>query len=328
MLSYMKYIWRLINVGFGIEATRGTAVAVSNWLPKTDLSFDEKNEVIQDESSLGIITDSNDSFSVKRWAEGEIGGNIQANSIGYLFYSLLWAVTSVVDTTWAYKHTFNLANTNQSPSLTLWVNDPVLSNLQFSLTMIDSMTINAEEGQQATFTVTLKSKPSATTTHTVSYDIDHKLLARHSVFKIANNLAWLDAASVICLKSFEITFNKNLEDDYCMWSLTPIDFINKQFSIEGSFTANFTDNTFRTIQLDWTKKAVRFSLIDTANTIGLTSKPEVTIDLALASFTEFSRSQGNDEVVTQTLTFKGIYSQVDDETVIINVVNTTADYTA
>jgi hypothetical protein len=73
---------------------------------------------------------------------------------------------------------------------------------------------------------------------------------------------------------------------------------------------------------------VRFSLIDTANTIGLTSKPEVTIDLPLASFTEFSRSQGNDEVVTQTLTFKGIYSQVDDETVIINVVNTTADYTA
>jgi hypothetical protein len=77
----MKYIGRLINVGFGIETARGTGVAVANWLPKTDLSFEEKNEVIQDESSLGVITDSNDSFVVKRRAEGEIGGNIQTNSI-------------------------------------------------------------------------------------------------------------------------------------------------------------------------------------------------------------------------------------------------------
>lgn len=322
----MKYIWRLINVWFGVEATRGTAVAVTNWLPKTDLSFEEKNEVIQDESSLGIITDSSDSFSVKQRAEWEIGGNIQVNSIGYLFYALLGTVADVTDSAWAYKHTFTLNNTNQSPSLTLWVNDPVLNDLQFSLSMIDSMTINAEEGQQAKFTVTLKSKPWASTTHTVAYDIDHKLLSRHSIFRVANNLAWLDGASNVCLKSFEITFTKNLEDDYCMGSLTPIDFLNKQFSIEWSFTANFDSDTFRAIQLAGEKKAIRFSLVDTANTIGATSNPRLTINLPLASFTEFSRSQGNDEVVTQTLTFKWIYSVADDETVIVELVNTVDSY--
>jgi hypothetical protein len=102
--------------------------------------------------------------------------------------------------------------------------------------------------------------------------------------------------------------------------------LNKQFSIEGSFTALFENDTFRTTQLDGEKKAIRFALIDTANTIGATSNPSLTIDLPLVSFTEFSRSQGNDEIVTQTLTFKGIYSRVDDETVIIDLVNTVEEY--
>jgi hypothetical protein len=33
------------------------------------MSYEETNEVIQDESSIGVITDSRDSFVVKRWAE-------------------------------------------------------------------------------------------------------------------------------------------------------------------------------------------------------------------------------------------------------------------
>lgn len=64
-----KYIGRQINVGFGKETTRGTAVAIARWLPKTDFSFDEKMETIQDESSIGVITDARDSFVAKRWAE-------------------------------------------------------------------------------------------------------------------------------------------------------------------------------------------------------------------------------------------------------------------
>lgn len=64
-----KYIGRQINIGFGKETTRGTAVAVASWVPKMDCSFDEKMEVIQDESSIGVITDTKDNMLVKRWAE-------------------------------------------------------------------------------------------------------------------------------------------------------------------------------------------------------------------------------------------------------------------
>ena len=76
-----KYIGRLINVGVGIEGVRGTAVAVQSWTAKTDFSFKEKIETVQDESAIGVITDSRDSFVMKKFSEGDIAGNIETNNI-------------------------------------------------------------------------------------------------------------------------------------------------------------------------------------------------------------------------------------------------------
>lgn len=321
-----KYIWRQINVWFWLETTRWTAIGIAKWQPKTDLSFQEKIETIQDESSIWVIVDSRDTFITKKYWEWEIGGNIEVNSVWYLFKSLLWTCNSVVDTTWAYKHTFDLQNTNQSPSLTIWINDPLEWDLAYSLWMIDSMTISANEWEFATFSVNFKSKASESATYTVSYTTDYKLLARHSIFKVASNLAWLPWASASCLRSFEITISKNLEDDYCMWSTNPQDFINWITTIEGSFTAVYENTTFKDLALAWTKRAIRFELKDTWTTIWLTSNPRLTIDLPLASFTEFSKDMWNDATVIQTLTFKWLYSATDTSAIDVEVVNTTASY--
>lgn len=322
----MPYIWRLINVGFGIEATKGTAVAVDSRQPKTDFSFDETNEVIQDESSIGVPVDSRDSFVVRRFGEGEIAGNIETNAIGYLLKSVFWDVASAVDSSWAYIHDFTLNADNDTPSLTIGVDDPVEWDKSYSLGSIDSLTIGAEIGQQATFSADFMSKQAESATHTVSYSTDNKLLAHHSEFKTATNLAGLGAASAVCIESFEITFTKNLSEDYCLDSINPTDFLNQQFTIEGSFTAKYKNEDFKDYQLDGTQRAVRFELKDDQTTIGTSSNPTLTIDLPLASFTEFDRSMGNDEVVTQTINFKGLYSQADGEAVEVALVNTTDEY--
>lgn len=212
-----KYIGRQTNVGFGKETTRGTAVAMGLWLPKTDMSFDEKMETIQDESSIGVITDVRDNFVTKRWAEGDISGNVEVNSFGYILLALLGSNTTTAATTGAYSHAFTLSQSNQTQSLTIGLEDPGnASDMSFSLAMLESLTITAEEGQQVTFTSTFKSKKGETATHTATYPTDYKLLSRMSIFKHAANLAGLGAAVAGCIKSFEITFSKNLEDDYCL----------------------------------------------------------------------------------------------------------------
>lgn len=192
--------------------------------------------------------------------------------------------------------------------------------------MIESLTISANAGEYATFSVSFKSKPEATATHTVTYTVDNMLLAKHSIFKQATNLAGLSGATANCIQSFEITFTKNLEDIYCMGDTDVIDFVNKQFSIEGSFTAYFDADTFRVFQQAGTERALQFQLVDTSVTIGATN-PTLTVSLPLASLTEFSRSMGNDEVVTQTCTFKGLYSQADGSAVNVSLINSYTNYT-
>lgn len=322
-----KYIGRQISVGFWKETTRGTAVAVGAFVPKTDLSFDEKMETIQDESSIGVINDAKDSHVVKRWAEGDIAGNVEVNSFGYALLSVFGTVNTTVASTGAYEHVFTLNNTNQTQSLTIGVSDPVVGDVSYPLAMIDSMTITSEIGALTVFSLTFKSKQGTSTTHTVIYPTDYKLLSRFAEFKVASNLAWLDGATPQCIQSFEITFNKNLEDDYCLSSISPRDFVNKQFGIEGSFTAVFEDEaTYRDIALAGSKRAIRFALIDTDTTIGTTSNPELVIDLPNCAFTEWSKTQGNDEVVIQTLTFKWLYSVADSSAVNVTLVNTKATY--
>lgn len=142
------------------------------------------------------------------------------------------------------------------------------AGLAYALAMLDSLTINSEEGQFVTFTANFKSKAGATTTHTVTYTTDYKLLSRMSIFKVATDLAGLSGASALCIKSFEIKISKNLEDDYCLGSQSPNDFMNKQTSIEGSFTAVYNDTaTYKEVALAGTNKSISFSIIDTTTTI-------------------------------------------------------------
>jgi len=65
---------------------------------------------------------------------------------------------------------------------------------------------------------------------------------------------------------------------------------------------NETD--YKNTALAGTKRAIRFQMIDTNTTIGVSDNPTLTIDLPNCAFTEWSRTMGNDEVVMQTLTFK------------------------
>lgn len=322
----MAYIGRLINVGLSKESTRGTAAAAWLFVAKTDFSFKEMAETIADESSIGTIVDSRDVKVIKKSWSGDLSGVVSINEFGYALLSTLGSVTTSPASTGAYEHTFELNESNAIQSLTISINDPVEWDKAYPLACLDSLTINAEEGAYLTYTATFMSKPWESATHTVTYAADYQLLARNSVFKVAANAAWLDAASGVCIKSFEITFTKNLEADYCVWSITPRDFINKQFSVEGSFTAVYAATTYKDYQLAGTKRAIRFEVVDSNTTIGATDNPTLSIDLPLVAFTEWDKTQGNNEVVIETLTFKGLYSIADGAVVTATLVNTKATY--
>lgn len=317
-----KFIGRKISVGFGKETVRGTAVTPTAWYPKTNFSFEEKIETIENESAIGVIVDSQEAEIVKRYAEGSIEGYLSVNSVALPFLSLLGTVNTTTATTGAYKHAFSLNNTNQSQSLTIGMDDMV-QDYQFANAMINKVKIKVEAGKYVEISMDFMGKKGATATLTPSFVTDYPLLAKHATVKLATNLAGLTGATALTIKSFELTISKKVEAQESVGTTDPTDFLNTVVSIEGNLEALYEDEaTYKTIALAGTSKAMRLDIVDTGTIIGVSTNPELKIDLAKAKFTEWSRTTGNNEIVTQSCGFKGLYSVSDAQAIIAELYNT------
>lgn len=98
------------------------------------------------------------------------------------------------------------------------------------------------------------------------------------------------------------------------------------FVVEGSMTLNFEDEVQKDLYVNATKQAMRISMIDTATTIGLSNNPTIEFDMAKVKVTEWTKSQGKDEIVTQDVTFKAFYSTADAQIITGRLVNTKSSY--
>jgi len=323
----VKTIGRRVEIGLGKETTRGTVIAPTAWVPKASLDFDEKMEVIADESSIGLIADSTNAEIVKRWAEGTYEMVPGVNALSLLLLSTLGTVSSAITGAGsvAYKHTFTVANNNTHPSLTISVKDAIASKA-FALSMIESLMITVEPGQFVKIAAAFKGKKSAVATLTSTYAADYPLLAKMANLFFATNTAGLGAAQARTVRKFEITFTKNLADEYCLGSVEPADINNQQFMVEGSLEATYEDQAaYETDALNGTIKAMRLKIEDTGTDISgnaSSARPSLIITCPRVKFMEWGRTQGNDEIIKQTVGFKGLYSTADTSMVTAELINT------
>jgi hypothetical protein len=107
--------------------------------------------------------------------------------------------------------------------------------------------------------------------------------------------------------------------------VSPSDFLNKEFKVEGQLEAIFQNNSdFKTIALA-TPNVGQAMLIDLKNTdvtIGSTTNPELKITLNQVFFTEFSRPIKTKELVYQTVKFRGTYKLADSAMISVVLTNT------
>jgi hypothetical protein len=322
-----KFIGRLADIGIAKEAVRGTAEgSVDFFLPKVSLSIDDGIDQVIDESSVGVIEDAPDASVVAKFAEGEIEGNIFDKSFGLILLSALGSVsTASAEETTVYPHTFSVLESAQHPSLTLFLDDPN-QDYKYALAVLTSLDIDVMLGKYATYKAAFRSKVGATATLSPSYSSENHFLPQHGSAAIAANLAGLDAASPISIRSISIKIDKNAEDDRVIGSLDAADILNKQLAVEGSIELVFNDNTFKTDMLADTAKALRIRLTNNNVIIGSTLHPQLTIDLAKVKFSKFERKYANDDIVTATVDFKAFYSVGDASMIGAELINEQASY--
>lgn len=323
-----KYIGRKVDVGIGRESVRGTAVAPTYWIPKIDFTFDEKVTKVRSAAGIGTIQDSEEAFVVEKWGEGEMSGEVRDKSFGLILLSLLGGISTAGPTDSAYTHSFSIQDDAQHDSVTLTVVDPN-STERYALVMVSSLELTQALDDTLKFRCTFMGKTSKQASASPTYTTDYKFTKSELTFKLAANLAALGAASSISLKSLDLSINANVVMDNVLGSAEPEDFLNQQFSIEGSFSLNYEDETYKEYMRQNTSRAMEMTWTSTRDTIGAATRPSLSLKFPKVDFFDWEPDNSLDVIVPQSISFKCNQDLTGGEDMIstCQLINTVSSYT-
>jgi len=313
-----KIIGRLVDVGVSVEGTRGAGGTPTNWLPKSNITFDDK--VLKARSTVGYGTinlEGNQALVARRHAEGILDFDLMDQSFGLFLVALLGTYNGTGPVDSAYTHTFSLDNSNQHKSLALGYEEATIGDLSFRLAMIESMSITIVPEDVVKVSVTFMGRHSATAgNHTVSYSAENKFLGRHLTFKIENATGDLAAGSNIPVRSLTLNFEKNLKLVHNSGTVEPEDILNQGFRVTGEVELDYENRTYANLMNQGTYKAIRIQLVNTGVTVGASTNPSFLIDLSRVDFESWEPNRANDELASQTFQFFGLHDITNN-----NVIN-------
>ena len=303
---------RRADIGIAKEGTRGTtATSAEYWLPYAAYSFNEKIVKARDDTGLGTLETPRSSDLIKRWNEGELEFNLRDRSLGLILLALFGTEAFSVDTpaTGVGQHTFTIAQTNQHQALTVYKKNPV-ETLAAANAMIKSFSLNVVLDQYVRATVGLISKVFGNDTETVAYVAENKFRPQDVSIKIADNASGLAAANALTtVRSLTLNVEKNVEDYQGLGSVDPVDFVNKDFQVTGSFELAFENDTYKDYTLLNQLKALSVTLTNAGAVVGTATNPNVQFILDEVDFEDFDIDEANENVAILTANFVGHYSQ-------------------
>lgn len=322
-----KFIGRQVDLGIAKEATRGTYVSPTVYVPKVDFSFDEKVEKARSQASLGTLEDSEEAFVIEKWGEGNIGGEVRLDSFPLFLYSLFGTLSTTGPTDSSYSHAFSLENSLQHDSLSFTVED-LNSTEKYSLVMLNSLELTQGVDGLLMYDASFMGRTSKGGSMTANYDDEVKFTKRHCTVKVAANLAGLAAASALSMKNVTLSFNQNVVRDSVITTAEPEDFLNRFHSVDGKFVLNYEDETWKEYMRNNTARAMEISWTNTEETIGASTNPSLKFQFPNVDFFEWEPDYALDDVVTQTISFKASRDVANDQAMVTTatVVNDTASY--
>jgi len=325
----VNQLGRLNGIGLAKEAVRGTAIATPDfWLQWEAINHDDVVTYVDNVSGSGSVVDSRGSEVVSKHAEGGYDFLIGSESFGLPLLSTLGAVSSAAagGETAVYDHTFTLTNTSERQTLTVFEDTPN-GDRSFANAVSSGISISFEAGKLMNYSLGLTSFSGESKTLSASCPVENVFRPQDFSIKMADDVAGLDAASVIVVKTASVEIACAATPNVVLGQLNPADILSGTFGITGKFSLLMDDATYTDLQLNGSHKALRLSLQNGDVDIGVASHPGFTMDLSKCFFQEISNSKGLDDLVEQEVTFK---ATIDCATGLIvdNVVltNTTASY--
>lgn len=323
-----------VNIGVGVESTRGTAVSPQAWIAgRTPSGIRPVVDKVLVAETKGTRIMSQGSEIVQRRVEGDLEFNLKNETIGWILKALMGTVTSATKggETVVYTHEFAIELDNpQNPSLTLALSQPNFQDYKYNLVLPSSLEISTPIDDLATATVEFVGADEATATdYSPAYSADDYYFRNHDVtIKIATDVAGLGAAPEMKVKEFSLSVINNARTNQNLGELTPSDVLALMFEITGSMTLDYTNETYHDIYMAGNYRAMEISLVRSDITIGNASNPSITITLPKVSFEDLSQDRPIDDIVTSAIEFTAHYDSDEANAIIIDVVNELSDYDA
>lgn len=326
MPALTRGIGKQVQIGVIRESTRGTTPAATNaiWIASDDWTVDEKWKNAVDVQTYGVIEDNVGQTRVKNWSEGQLKAPIGVSTAAVLFYSLFGTDTPATHAgeSVVYDHVITVAQSVQHQSLSFLIHDPIptasigtTADYSHANAVIHKIDLDYSLGNFCMLTASLKAQAGSAqaVVFTPSQTKEPRFVPQYMTFKATTaGVAALATTNAIKLKNVKLSFNSNEEDDDVLGSLAPRDFLNKEFSIEGTIEAIFQNEAdFKQNSLANKPQSMQFDLLNSDIVLGVAANPEFKIVLSHVDFTEFSLPRKLKDVMYQTVKFKAAYSLSD-----------------
>lgn len=319
MATADQHIGRREAIGLGLEAAPGTAVAPQIYAYWYDNGLQSKTNVVENESALGVVDEINNSDVTSSWMEGDIGGKVADQAIGYLLTGFFGSPTTGTAEDGIYPHTFRMAQSSIPQTLSVTRSNP-LETLRYSYGTVDSLEFTAETDDYVMFSAALKGRPGEPASATSAFLDETEFTSKHATVKLASDVGGLAAATNLKAVSAKLNLERPSEAFNPLGTGDEPEFDRGAFSVSGEVVVRYTDTQYEEDFLNNTAKALQLKLENNGRSL--------TFTLPQVRTRELERSGDRNEVVTQTLNLKGEYSLSAGYTVEAVLRNTRATYEA
>jgi len=323
----MEHVGRQEELGIGIESVRNTPIsAPQKCIKNVSSSVISRTERATDDNTRGVLEDSEGARVTRKWFDGDVEGIAHVDALGYLFANIYGQVTTGPVGTGAYEHEFEVDQTIEHPSLSVFRKDDGATQKVYSGGVINTLEISATTDDYVRFTANIICSQEASNSSTFTYDTEYDFIGKDITIKLADTEVGLSTAPVISAKEMSVSYDLGAISDFRFGSYNPSNY-NAKLAIEVEFTKNFVDTTYEDLFKSGAYKYMEISIIGDA-TIGVNQKPTITLLMNKTQIINWERDGGADDLVEETVTIKAFYNQTDTQQSMLTLINLTPSYSA
>lgn len=307
----------------GSEVTYGVPVATTAAIPFNNNTIKPMAEPLKDTSARGVRDSQFASQVGKKWAEGDIEFNLDANVIGHFLKAGMGTLNSSVVSGSVKDHTFTRNNSNTPQSMTI-ISDRVTDRFFVRGAAVKSLEINVSD-DLATAKANILGKFQGTTTSGTGVTASGNLFSFGDYnLRLGTTVAAANASAGLNPSEMKLTIENNSEATFRAGNNEATTVDHKNFEVSGEFTLFFENTTDRNQYYNNDKKAMEIKFA--GDGIGSQLVEGLTFNVYQMRLDTFELETGLDDFYAEKGKWVGEYDNANSKSLDVVLRNAVSTY--